>query len=229
MSDGFFSRWSRRKRGEEPTEALPEAEIAAIDPCPTRIVRVAPAEALPEAGIAPAESLAPPAEPEFDLTTLPDIETVTAETDFTAFLRKGVPESLKRQALRRAWSLDPAIRDFCGPADYAWDFNAEGGVPGFSLTLGGDVAKLLAQAIGQLESWEDKPEPAAEAPGFLPPGTLAPTALPPPEPEAPLTALRLPEPETSTETELPAQHLAAAEGPAQTLHLPRRHGGAMPA
>src|SRR5690606_12871261 len=46
------------------------------------------------------------------------------------------------------WSLDPGIRDFMGPADYAWDFNAPDGVPGFALELGGDVKRLLAQAIG---------------------------------------------------------------------------------
>jgi hypothetical protein len=197
MSDGFLSRWSKLKRGEAPPEALPE----------------------PEPAPAPAPSAA---EPEFDVASLPDIETVTAETDFTAFLQKGVPESLKRQALRRAWSLDPAIRDFCGPADYAWDFNAVDGVPGFSLTLGGDVAKLLAQAIGQLESWDDKPAAPTEAPSFLPPGALpamAP-ALPEDPPEQPLRlAETVPEP-----APLPPE--PAAE---PALVASRRHGGARPA
>ena len=197
---GFLSRWSRRKRGETAPEPEPEPEPVA-------------------------EAPAPVAEPELDLATLPDIETASAETDFTAFLQKGVPESLKRQALRRAWTLDPAIRDFVGPADYAWDFNAVDGVPGFSLSLGGDVAKLLAQAIGQLPSWdapEAAPEAIAEAPSFLPPGaTMA---------SAPIM-----------EIALPSDPLRLAQAPAlpqpEPVTMPepdpappplRRHGGAMP-
>lgn len=218
MSEGFFSRWSKLKRGEAKpdvaAEAAPQpgavmAEAAAVPPSGPPGAAFQPAAAEPAA----------PAEPEFDLASLPDIETATAETDFTAFLQKGVPESLKRQALRRAWSLDPAIRDFCGPADYAWDFNAVDGVPGFSLTLGGDLTKLLAQAIGQLESWDDKPE----APSFLPPGaTTAPLAPPDPEnpPEAPLRlAMAAAEP-------IAEQPASAEEPPEQPM---RRHGGARPA
>ena len=189
MSDGFLSRWSRRKRGEEP----------AAQPTPSAPLAVVP-------------------EPEFDLTTLPDIETVTAETDFTAFLRKGVPDFLKRQALRRAWTLDPGIRDFIGPADYAWDFNAEGGVPGFSLSLGGDVAKLLAQAIGQIDRVA---EALTEAPEFLPPGVTVsqPVAAEEVLPEDPLRLA-------------PADEQAPPCPPDQLLQaelLPlRRHGGATP-
>lgn len=209
MSEGFFARWSKLKRGEAPAEALPEAEQA---PAP------APA---PERAAEMAEP--PPAEPEFDLSSLPDIETLSAETDFTAFLHKGVPEALKRQALRRAWSLDPAIRDFCGPADYAWDFNAVDGVPGFSLTLGGDLTKLLAQAIGQLESWDDTPQPAPEAPSFLPPGATT-ASLPAPEPQNPPDApLRLAMAAAEPIAEQPA---SAEEPPEQPM---RRHGGARPA
>lgn len=197
MSEGFFSRWSKLKRGEERVEAQPEA--------------------VPEAPPAPVE-------PEFDVASLPDIESATAETDFTAFLRKGVPEALKRQALRRAWSLDPAIRDFCGPADYAWDFNAVDGVPGFSLSLGGDAAKLLAQAIGQLQRWDEAPAQPAEAPSFLPPGASPAAALAPPEPETlPPSPLRLAEARPE-ETPLPTD---AREEPPEMA--PRRHGGARPA
>jgi hypothetical protein len=216
MSEGFFSRWSKRKRGEAPADVVAEAA-----PQPSPMMTEA-APALPALHPDVAEPAAPP-EPEFDLASLPDIENATAETDFTAFLQKGVPESLKRQALRRAWSLDPAIRDFCGPADYAWDFNAVDGVPGFSLSLGGDLTKLLAQAIGQLESWDDKQVSHPEAPSFLPPGaTTAPLAPPDPEnpPEAPLRmALATAEPV--------AEQPASAEEPKEQPL--RRHGSARPA
>lgn len=194
MSDGFLSRWSRLKRGgETPPEPVAEVE-------------------------APVVPVSPEAPPEFDITTLPDIETATAETDFTAFLQKGVPAFLKRQALRRAWTLDPGIRDFIGPADYAWDFNAEGGVPGFSLSLGGDVAKLLAQAIGQIDRVA---EALPETPDFLPPGVTV--GIPAEAGEAaPEEPLRL----------APSEDLASPEEPESMLRaepvLARRHGGATP-
>jgi hypothetical protein len=62
---------------------------------------------------------------------LPPIESIDAATDITAFLRKGIPQELSRAALRRAWSADPAIRDFVGLAENAWDFNDPNAMPGF--------------------------------------------------------------------------------------------------
>jgi hypothetical protein len=39
-----------------------------------------------------------------------------------------VPQDLARAALRRAWTVDPAIRDFVGLFENCWDFNASGAV-----------------------------------------------------------------------------------------------------
>ncbi|EFH12037.1 DUF3306 domain-containing protein, partial [Teichococcus cervicalis] len=158
--EGFLSRWSRRKRGVEPEAPEPEA----------------PAPAAPQAA---APAAAPPAEPEFDLSSLPSLESLTAESDFTAFLRPQVPWALRQAALRRMWSLDVGIRDFVGPADYAWDFNAPDGVPGFALELGGDVKRLLAQAIGAPDPEAEKPgEAEADSPGE---GVAMAEAMPPEE------------------------------------------------
>ncbi|HEX2217149.1 MAG TPA: DUF3306 domain-containing protein, partial [Xanthobacteraceae bacterium] len=70
-------------------------------------------------------------EAEFDVSMLPPLESISAETDIRAFLARGVPAALRRAALSRAWAADPAIRDFIGPSENAWDFTAPGGVPGF--------------------------------------------------------------------------------------------------
>jgi Protein of unknown function (DUF3306) len=43
------------------------------------------------------------AEPAFDVTKLPPIESITADSDIRAFLAPGVPPELTRAALRRAW------------------------------------------------------------------------------------------------------------------------------
>ena len=69
-------------------------------------------------------------EPEFDIASLPPIESINALTDVTAFLRQGVPAELTRAALRRVWTADPAIRDFVGLAENAWDFTDPDGDAG---------------------------------------------------------------------------------------------------
>ena len=189
--EGFLSRWSRRKRavveGRVPEEAPPPVPI---DPKP---------EALP-------------AEPEdeFDLTSLPPIESLTIESDFKAFLHRKVPLELRSAALRRAWSLDPAIRDFIGPADYAWDFNAPDGVPGFALELGGDAMKLLSHALG-LDA--PAPKPAAEPQDEALAVAEAPALEAPPEAPSISIAEAAPDPEPVPEA---------------PMERPRRHGGALP-
>ena len=125
---GFLARWSRLKRSDpEKPEGKPGS--------PARSTAEAPDAAK---------------EPAFDVSTLPKIEDLTPSSDIAAFLQKGVPEELKRLALRRIWSLDPAIRDFIEVAENQYDWNAIGGVPGFGeITPGTDIAALLRQAIGQ--------------------------------------------------------------------------------
>src|SRR5882724_10902003 len=132
MSDEeFLARWSRRKR----------AARAAVDaPPPTE-----PAETPNLARPAPAES---PANAEVDLSSLPSIDSIDAATDITAFLRKGIPQELSRAALRRAWTADPAIRDFVGLAENAWDFNDPNAMPGFGpLDCSAEQLKALADRV----------------------------------------------------------------------------------
>jgi Protein of unknown function (DUF3306) len=140
---GFLARWSQRKHeAKQPDRDVPAAEAD---------VPVAPA----------AES---DAAPEFDLSSLPKLEDMTATTDITGFLRKGVPEHLRNAALRRSWALDPAIRNYVNPAlDYAYDWNTPGGVPGSSeIGAGMDVARLVSQIMGSGESVVEASIPAAD-------------------------------------------------------------------
>jgi hypothetical protein len=130
---GFLARWSQRKQ-EAKQEPKPAAQIAeSVEP----FGRPAPT--------------GEEAAPEFDLSTLPSLEELTGSTDITAFLRKGVPEHLRNAALRKSWALDPAIRNYVNPAlEYAYDWNAPGGVPGGGeLDAGLDVARLVSQIMGE--------------------------------------------------------------------------------
>lgn len=105
--EDFLARWSRRK---QQSRAEP-AEPAAAQPA-------SPSETKED-------------ETELDLSSLPSIDEINAATDITAFLGKGIPRDLSRAALRRAWATDPAIRDFVGLAENAWDFNDPTAMPGF--------------------------------------------------------------------------------------------------
>lgn len=202
--EGFLSRWSRRKRAVEPEETAPEVEVP-----PQAEAPAAAGEPPPVPAACPI-----PEVPGIDPATLPPVEELTASSDLGPFLRPGVPAALRAAALRRMWSVDPAIRDFIGCVDYQWDFNTPGGLPaGFASELGGDIGKLLAQAIGQ----RDGEEPEAKGPAAEP-LVAETTPEPPPPPESPLRLEALPEPV-----------VAAVDLPEEPAPLPRRrHGSALP-
>ena len=131
---GFLARWSQRKQEAKQPEPA-QAELPAE-----------PVES-PGAPVPQGDDVTP----EFDLSTLPKLEELTGTTDITAFLRKGVPEHLRNAALQKSWALDPAIRNYVNPAlEYAYDWNAPGGVPGGGeLGAGIDVARLVSQIMGE--------------------------------------------------------------------------------
>jgi hypothetical protein len=218
MSDEeFLVRWSRRKR---------EAETAVDAPPPTP-----PGETLNPAQSGIAEI---PADAEVDLSSLPPIESITGVTDITTFLRKGIPAELSRAALRRAWASDPAIRDFVGLAENAWDFNDPNAMPGFGPLdysaeqlealvgrIVGSVrsaAESLATAVAEeqqdRQSVDSERDPACES-----------------RPEAPAD---LAIPEQSSKDDPPVVSVAVQPGSPQTdrgdrvLFRRRTHGSALP-
>jgi hypothetical protein len=141
MSDEeFLTRWSRRKR---------EANT---------VVEAPPAQPGEPQDAQPSGTAETPPDAEFDLSSLPPIESITGTTDITAFLRKGIPADLSRAALRRAWAADPAIRDFIGLAENAWDFNDPDAMPGFGpLDCSEEqLAALLERVVGGVRSAADQ-------------------------------------------------------------------------
>ena len=161
-TENFVQRWSRRKRA---TEALTPDDT---EPADSR--RGAP----PENAV-----------PALDITALPPIESMTATSDVRAFLAPGVPEDLTRAALRRAWVIDPTIRDFVGLAENQWDFTKPDGIPGFgSLELTSElrhiVAGVFGNALGQSPPAYTKTEPVEQLTEALP---ELPSATPAQSPE----------------------------------------------
>ena len=131
--DNFLGRWSRLKRE------------AAQPPKP----ETAPADE--RAGDAPTNDAAPVVprtentDVPFDPASLPPLESIDALSDIRDFLAPGVPPALTHAALRRAWVADPAIRDFVGLSENAWDFTTPGSIPGFeAIGDSEDLRRLVA-------------------------------------------------------------------------------------
>jgi hypothetical protein len=168
---------------------------------------------------------------------LPPVESIDAATDVTAFLRKGIPQELSRAALRRAWSADPAIRDFVGLAENAWDFNDPNAMAGFGpLDYSAEQVGALVRRIvgGVVEAAESPAKLAAEAreegarsvhvqPDLgrtsNPVTITSPQQPGEPAPELPLSSAA-PQPVASGE-----QPVASGE---KTSVAQRTHGGALP-
>ena len=139
----FLARWSRLKRtgGAAPGTAAPGTETPPTEGAP------APAAPPEPTGAADPQPV--------DLAALPSIDSITAATDIRGFLVPGVPAELARAALRRAWSADPAIRDFVGLSENAYDFNDPASIPGFGpLAPGTDVRQMAEKILGR---WVDPP------------------------------------------------------------------------
>jgi Protein of unknown function (DUF3306) len=142
---GFLARWSRRKRRQDnpPTNDSPEVDDQISE-------QSAQQSESPESGAV-----------RQDPEPLPRIEDLTAESDLSAFLRAGVPQELQKAALRRAWSLDPAIRDYCGPADYALDFNNPDALPGFASNQALELARKVLNELAEAEQVPQGDEPSS--------------------------------------------------------------------
>ena len=154
MSDEeFLKRWSRRKQeaksGEKSGEKAGEKSAEQGSPAAET------AEAAPAA----------PSEADIDLAKLPSLDSIDAATDITAFLQKGIPAELGRAALRRAWAADPAIRDFVGLAENAWDFTDPNAMPGFGPLQGTpeQIGAMVERVIGGARETAEKL--ASELPG----------------------------------------------------------------
>ena len=106
---GFLNRWVQRKAAvrEEELEKktdIPDAQDARL----------------------PVDGNAENDEEEINPEDLPDIDTLDKDSDYTVFMKKGVPEKLKRLALRKLFHSDPALAVLDGLNDYDEDYSMIG-------------------------------------------------------------------------------------------------------
>jgi Protein of unknown function (DUF3306) len=107
---GFLRRWSRLK-ADGPAAAEPEAAPAPAAP-PTQVAEPAVAPHPPRAGAAPAPVL----------PTLDDVARLDANSDFSAFVTKGVDQDVRRLAMKKLFS-DPHFNLVDRLDVYMDDFN----------------------------------------------------------------------------------------------------------
>ncbi len=167
--------WSRRK-----------AQVAAAEAAEARAAEAAE-RAAAEAALAEKTDAEICAE-----LGLPDPARLAQGDDFAAFLKREVPERLRKVALRRLWLSDPALANVDGLVDYGEDFTM--GKAGEVLATAYQVGKgLVSKALEPEEVAEPAEAPVQageEAPGApeaeaeaVPVPEIAPEIAPDPEPE----------------------------------------------
>ncbi len=143
--EAFLGRWSRRKRaggagrgGEAPAEQRPVA---------------------PDASAEEASEAATSKTPDEVTADLPDIDSLDKDSDFTPFLREGVPEHLKNLALRKLWRSNPVFANLDRLNDYDDDYTQM-----FTAAVAKTVKTVFKVGKGVAEPDEE----AAEAAGATP-------------------------------------------------------------
>ncbi len=113
-NEGRLARWSRRKRRARDAGDDAVAEEPITPPIDT-------ADGDDDADLSEEELL--------EKYELPDPETLKVGDDFSAFMRQGVPDILRRKALRVLWKSNPALANLDGLIDYGEDFTDAAVVP----------------------------------------------------------------------------------------------------
>ena len=144
-----LSRWSRRK-----LEAARETQTPTA---PMRTAPAAPIAAAPAGAVAPASAEAAP--------VLPPIDSLSFDSDFSAFLQPKVEETVRRAALRKLFA-DPRFNVMDGLDVYIDDYSISQPIPP-------DVLARLAHAqlvlnppqtrVNELGHVEDVPEEPADS------------------------------------------------------------------
>lgn len=180
---GFLSRWSARKAEARAKSDGDDAR-------------------LPEPAQMAEQDVPAPADP----AELPSIDDLTEDSDYTVFLRKGVPDTMRKAALRKLWVTEPSVVNYRPLVEYAWHNNE----PGFGPLLPTDnVQEMLERIFGGTPEAPKQPE---ETGGRAEAGAA--------DAPAPETATEIP-----VDTGLPAAD--PEEKPVADLSR-RRHGGALP-
>lgn len=174
MAESRLQRWARKKaEAGKPAEPVPPQSN---DPEPSpEEQELALNEALPEQ-----EVLAK--------YNLPDPDTLELGADITGFMRKEIPELLRRKALRALWKTNPVLAVLDGLNDYDEDYTDAALATKTVNTLYKVGQGMFDKNARREEQGDTQTEPQASSPNVIPP---APKQAPPvsadnePAPETP--------------------------------------------
>jgi hypothetical protein len=116
MTDGFLGRWSLRKQAQRAGKPLVEPVTERVEPqaiCPLP-------EAAAEPGL-PSREHAPP-------LTLDDVQGLTAQSDFTPFVARGVAPEVRNAAMKKLFA-DPHYNVMDGMDTYIDDYSLADPLP----------------------------------------------------------------------------------------------------
>ncbi|EBA01725.1 DUF3306 domain-containing protein [Marinobacter sp. ELB17] len=126
MTESRLQRWTRKK-----TKAGKETELAPASTVEPELSfeeqELAVNEVMPELGV-------------LEKYDLPDPDAIELGTDITGFMRKEIPELLRRKALRALWKSNPVLAVLDGLNDYDEDFS--------DAAIAGNAVKTLYK-VGQ--------------------------------------------------------------------------------
>lgn len=144
QDEDLMNRWAlRRKRVQEEVEALERAERDAA----TAEGEAAIAGELAEETLTEEELLAK--------WELPNPDEVVSGDDLTGFFKEGVPEFIRRRALRALWVSNPILANLDGLNDYDTDFTIIEPIISSSYTAGvGYAKKVIEQAFADMPDSE---------------------------------------------------------------------------
>ena len=152
--EGFLQRWSRRKT--ETRRGLAPAPEADAMPAPVQDAVTAPLAAAPAAlATMPAQEHAPAPQP-----TLDDVAQLDADSDFSAFVARGVDQAVRRTALRKLFA-DPHFNVMDGLDVYIDDYTRPSPVSEAMLASLEHAKSALMRTVEQAPEEDDGPGPQA--------------------------------------------------------------------
>jgi hypothetical protein len=159
-----LSRWSRRK-------------LAAARPAPAEAAVPVAAPVAPTAVAASESTNAAASEP----AALPPVESLTIDSDFSAFMQPKVDEDVKRAAIKKLFS-DPQFNVMDGLDTYTGDYTQPDPMPAGMLDKLANVYGVLTRDEDEAAEATGDRVAAAEPPPLAPPDAALPPAtgsLPP--------------------------------------------------
>lgn len=176
--EGFLSRWSRRKAEarEAERESAPWLSEDAPEPTPPVTASDAAPEVAPDSEPEGAPEIVPDSADGGDVPLdLPDIDSLTKESDYTVFLKENVPSALRKQALRKLWRSDPLLANLDGLNDYDDDFTNPT-VTGAAVRTAYDALRGYAKPEDEIEASQGMDEGGEAFADDVPSSSLQPDA-----------------------------------------------------